>query len=77
MPFSKKKITGDHYFVWRDQISKGHVFLANTNGVGTNLINPAELKHGAIYYGRGLKSAIELLIQSSNNQELKDRLIRS
>ena len=54
-----KKVTGDHYYQWRDQIHQGMVFLSNVNGVGSNLINPAEINHSAIYFGRGLQTAIE------------------
>lgn len=76
MPFSKKHITGDHYYLWRDTITKGHVFLASTSGVGTNLINVSALKHGAIYYGRGLKTAMEILISTSGDAAFNDRLIK-
>jgi len=57
-PFSVKKITGDHYYLWRDQIQSGMVFLTNIRGSGSNLINPSDFNHSAIYFGKGLKSAI-------------------
>ena len=57
---SIKKINGDHYYLWRDDINMGMVLLSNTNGAGSNIINPADINHAGIYYGRGLKSAIEM-----------------
>ena len=84
IPFSVKKITGDHYYEWRDTIRPGTIFLSNTKGVGSNLINPAEFKHSAIYFGQGLKSAVNKIIDSlqedyerykyPNNLEKIDRL---
>jgi hypothetical protein len=67
IPFSIKKITGDHYYEWRDKIVPGTVFLTNTQGVGSNLINPSELKHGAIYFGKNLKTAINKFIDAFNH----------
>jgi hypothetical protein len=59
---SIKKINGDHYYLWRDKILPGAVFLTNTNGAGSNLINPSEINHGAIYFGKGLRSALVSLM---------------
>jgi hypothetical protein len=50
-PFSKKKITGDEYYLWRDLIRPGYVLLTSTKGQLSNLINPSELNHGGIYTG--------------------------
>ena len=71
---SMKKVTGDHYYQWRDLIKPGMVFLTNINGVGSNLINPSELKHGAIYFGKGLKTSINAAIDIINREyeETKD-----
>lgn len=51
-PFTHKKITGKHYYQWRDKIEIGTVFLTKTRGELSNLINPTELKHAAIYVGK-------------------------
>jgi hypothetical protein len=64
-----KKVNGDHYYKWRDQIYQGMVFLSNINGVGSNLINPSEINHSAIYFGKGLKTAI-----MSRVKELEEKL---
>jgi hypothetical protein len=68
IPYTIKKINGDHYYKWRDLVKAGTVFLANTDGVGSNLMNPSPYKHGAIYYGKGLKSAVDNLIDELNTQ---------
>lgn len=68
MPFSVKKINGDHYYFWRDRIHKGMVLLTNTNGAGANLLNPSEFNHAGIYYGKGLKSAIKKEIAELHRQ---------
>ena len=51
-PFSHKKINGKHYYLLRDNIKVGDVFLTRTHGELSNLINPSEVKHAAIYLGR-------------------------
>ncbi len=51
-PFTHKKITGIHYYKWRESIEIGTVFLTKTNGELSNLINPTEIKHAGIYIGK-------------------------
>lgn len=51
LPFTKKKITGKHYYLWRDDINVGDVLLTSTYGELSNLINPADIKHAGIYIG--------------------------
>ena len=51
-PFTHKKITGEHYYKWRDSIDVGTVFLSKTRGELSNILNPLEIKHGAIYVGK-------------------------
>ena len=51
-PFTHKKITGQDYYNWRDEIAVGTVLLTKTNGEFSNLINPIPLKHAGIYVGR-------------------------
>lgn len=53
-----KKINGDDYYKWRDRIFAGCVFLTATKGLGSNIVNPSSINHGAIYFGRGLKTYI-------------------
>ena len=62
IPFSVKKITGGHYYIWRDRIKKGTIFITDTYGEGSNLINPSDGNHGAIYYGFNLKSRLDQLL---------------
>lgn len=53
--FEKPKIKGIHYYRWRDSIYPGDILLSSSNGeVGSNLINPSEIKHGGIYLGKCL-----------------------
>lgn len=47
----KRKITGEHYYNWRDDIKPGTVLLTKTNYELSNLINPTEIKHAGIYVG--------------------------
>jgi hypothetical protein len=62
-PYSRKKITGKHYYIYRDLIEVGTVFLTKTNGELSNLINPVNknIKHGALYVGyiEGIPTVIE------------------
>lgn len=79
IPFSVKKVTGDHYYLWRNQINKGYVLLTNTNGQGSNLVNPSAIRHGGIYFGKGLRTAlknriVELERQGGKNGPQIERL---
>lgn len=47
----KRKITGEHYYRWRDDIEVGTVLLTKTNYELSNIINPTEIKHGGLYVG--------------------------
>lgn len=64
-PFTKKKVTGVHYFKWRDSIEVGTVLLTKTEGELSNYINPvsSDIKHGGMYIGRigGIPMVIEAL----------------
>lgn len=51
LPFTRKKITGDHYYMWRDDIFEGYALLSTTDGEFSNIINPSALSHGALYVG--------------------------
>lgn len=47
-----RKFTGQDYYRIRDLVQVGDVFLTKTNFELSNLINPTEIKHGAIYVGK-------------------------
>lgn len=64
IPFSVKLINADHYFIWKPIIQKGMVFITDTYGQGSNLLNPSKGKHGGIYFGTGLKSHLEKMKNS-------------
>lgn len=59
-----KKVDGDDYYSYRDLINKGCVFITDTAGQASNIVNPSKGKHGAIYYGRGLASHIKNILQT-------------
>ena len=48
----KRKVTGVEYYPWRKDINIGTVLLTKANFELTNLINPAKIKHAAIYVGQ-------------------------
>ena len=74
VPYYKKKVHGGHYFLWRDRIDEGTVFLTNTLGPGSNLINPSDINHSAIYFGKGLRTYLETLMEAhKENLELVGR----
>jgi len=50
-PFSHKQITGEFYYTWRKLLLPGDVLLATTFGELSNILNPSEIKHGALYLG--------------------------
>jgi len=69
-----KKVTGDDYYVHRDLVVKGMVFITDANGHGSNIINPSRNgRHGAIYFGRGLETKIKQVLTKLNTEitELK------
>lgn len=50
--FEPAKITGIHYYLWRNIIKPGDVLLSSNDAYfGSNFINPSEIKHGAFYIG--------------------------
>lgn len=67
VPYSMKLITGDHYFIWKPRFKKGMAFVTDIYGQGSNLINPSQGKHCAIYFGKGLKSFIEARIEADSS----------
>ncbi len=70
-PFAHKKITGDHYYLWRDYIEPGYVLLSTTYGELSNLINPVDIKHGAMYAGGvKIKYVVEALGKGADQNNL-------
>lgn len=65
-PFSVKEIKGIHYYIWRDKIKSGTVFLTETKGAGSNVINPSKVNHAGLYYGKGLKTALTNLTKKTD-----------
>lgn len=47
-----RNFTGIDYYKFRDEIIIGDIFLTKTDWEFSNIINPSEIKHGAIYVGR-------------------------
>lgn len=61
IPFIKKKVNGIDYYLWQPLLKRGMVLITQTRGEGSNLINPGSDKHGAIYFGLGLRSCLDSL----------------
>lgn len=74
VPYSHKKVTGMHYLLWRDNIKAGTVFITNTLGAGSNLINPSEINHAGIYFGFGLLDYINDVIEKYKDHEDKESI---
>lgn len=53
LPFTKKLITGIHYYEARNLIEPGDVILTTTYGELSNLINRGMFKHTVMYIGGG------------------------
>ena len=66
MPFSRKKITGANYYLWRDSIKIGTVILTKTRGELSNLINPVEIKHAAIYVGDPYDEGVKYVMEATS-----------
>lgn len=58
IPFTHKKINGRHVYKFSPGFQKGDVLCSETKGEFSNIINPSKIKHAAIFYGTGLKSAV-------------------
>lgn len=61
----KRKFTGKEYFLYRDKINVGCILLTKTYYEFSNLINPCELKHGAIYVGNILDDEIKYVLEAT------------
>lgn len=64
LPATVKKVKGNIYYEWVDKFNRGTVFISDTKGQGTNILNPSKGKHGAIFFGTGLKTHLEDMIKS-------------
>jgi hypothetical protein len=58
IPFTHKQITGRFLYKYSPLFKPGDIFLTKTRGEFSNIINPSVLKHGGIFFGTGLKTAI-------------------
>ena len=75
MPFTRKKVTGKHYYILRDKIKTGTVLLSTTRGEFSNLINPEKIKHAALYVGDLDSSGIKYVIEAVGKGVVKPDLI--
>ncbi len=74
-PFSKKGITGKHYYLIRDNISIGTVLLSTTYGELSNLINPEKIKHAGIYVGDIDGTGIGYVVEAVSKGVVKTDLV--
>ena len=72
LPYTVKKITGEHYYYLRDQIEPGDLILSTTYGELSNLINPSELKHGSIYLGKNVDGICNVAQVTKEGVHLED-----
>ena len=59
------KITGAHYFKYRDSINIGDVFLTKSSWELSNITNPCKFKHGAFYVGNIFGDEIKYVFEST------------
>lgn len=65
MPFSRKQVKGEHYYAVRNTLKIGDVLLSTTRGEFSNLINPEEMKHGAICVGDVLNTGVFYVLEAT------------
>lgn len=65
MPFSRKKVKGEHYYAVRKDLREGDVLLSTTRGEFSNFINPEEMKHGAICVGDVLGTGVFYVLEAT------------
>lgn len=70
-----RKITGEHYFKYRDSINVGDIFLTKTNWELSNITNPCELKHGAVYVGNVYGDEIKYVLESTADGVILTNLV--
>jgi len=63
-PYTHKKMTGKDYYHLRDELKIGTVLLSKTYGEASNIINPTEMKHSALYVGRIMNDEICYVIEA-------------
>ncbi len=72
IPYSKKRITGKEYYKMRDEIKPGAVLLTSVCGELSNLINPSDYKHGAVYVGG---DKVKYVIEATSKGVIKTDLV--
>lgn len=70
-----RKITGKHYFKYRDSIEIGTVLLTRTDWELSNLTNPCELKHAAIYVGNIFGDEIKYVFEETGEGAILTDLV--
>jgi hypothetical protein len=70
VPDMIKPIDGETYYRWVQGLEPGMVFLTETNGEGSDLVDPGYYKHGAIFFGTGLKSVLNALTSNQSGAPL-------
>lgn len=64
--FGKNKISGIHYYKWKDDIIPGTVILTTSYSYPlANIINPVEIKHAGIYVGYILDDGIPYVFEAT------------
>ena len=71
-PWSHKKISGMDYYKIKSLLQEGDVILSKTYGNFSNVLNPSELKHGAIFIGQ---EPIEYVVEATGDGVVKTDLV--
>ena len=81
LPYTHKQIGGEEYYMIREHIHPGDIILSQTFGEFSNLINPSQWKHAAVYVGgHKIKYVVEAIGEGVVHTDLvthlttKDRL---
>lgn len=75
VPFTRKRVTGKHYYMLRDKISMGTVLLTTTRGEFSNIINPEKIKHAGIYVGEIDRDGIKYVLEAVGRGVVKTDLV--
>jgi hypothetical protein len=72
LPFIVKKVTGEDYYLMRDELLPGDIILCTTKGWFLNWANPSEYKHGALYIGG---NKIKYVLEATSKGVIKTNLV--
>jgi len=70
-----RKITGAHYFKYRDSINVGDIILTKSNWAPINLVNPGPFKHAAVYVGNIYGDEIKYVFESTRHGVILTNLV--